>query len=181
MVYGGGFIGNVVAQWMRIRGAREIIIVDVDDRKLKISEDMRFIPLDSRKEDPVESVLSYTNESGADFAVEACGLPLTFLQCIKSVRDFGEVIFMGNITGTFQIGVKDFSNLLRKEIKIHGTWNSKIIPKGRDDWSTVLKYMDRELQVAALISHMPRLSEGKEIFDRLDKKEEFFNRVVFKV
>ena len=181
VVYGGGFIGNIIAQWMRIRGARDVIVVDVDDKKLKISEDMGFIPFDSRGEDPVDAILSYTNKSGADYAVEACGLPITFLQSIKSVRNFGEVVFMGNIAGTFKIGEKDFSNILRKEIKIYGTWNSKIIPRGKDDWSIVLKYMDRELQVAPLISHLPRLNEGKEVFDRLDNKEEFFNRVVFTI
>ena len=88
---------------------------------------------------------------------------------------------MGNISGTFEIGEKDFSNMLRKEIKIYGTWNSKIIPEGQNDWTTVLKYMDKELQVESLISHTPRLSEGVEVFRNLYNKTEFFNRVVFKV
>lgn len=180
VVYGGGFIGNIVAQWMRIRGARDIIIVDIDEKKLEIAESMGFISLNSMKKDPVESVLSYNNKDGADFAVEACGLPVTFLQSIKSVKKFGQVVFMGNISGTFEIGEKDFSNMLRKEIKIYGTWNSKIIPKGQDDWSSVLKYMDKELQVAPLISHTPKLSEGEEVFRRLYSKTESSNRVVFK-
>lgn len=181
VVYGGGFVGNVAAQWMKIRGAREVIIVDIDEKKLEIAEDMEFIPLNPKKEDPIEFIFSHTNKNGADFAIEACGLPLTFLQSIKSVKNFGEVVFMGNISGIFEIGEKDFSNILRKEIKIYGTWNSKKTPNGNDDWSAVLKYMDRELQISPLISHVPEISEGKEILDRLNGKKEFFNRVVFKI
>ena len=181
VVFGGGSIGNIVAQWMRIRGARDVIIVDIDEKKLELAKEMGFISLNSIKEDPIESILAYTSKDGADFAVEACGLPITFLQSIKSVRRFGQVVFMGNISGTFEIEEKDFSDILRKEIKIFGTWNSKVVPKRQNDWSAVLKYMDKELQVGSLISHIPGLSEGEEVFRKLYDKTEFFNRVVFKV
>jgi threonine dehydrogenase-like Zn-dependent dehydrogenase len=181
VVFGGGLIGNIAAQWLRIRGAREVIIVDIDEKKLEIAQNMGFATVNSIEKEPIESILSYTNEDGADFAVEACGLPLTFLQSIKSVKMFGQVVFMGNISGTFEIGEKDFSDILRKEIKIYGTWNSKIVPEGQNDWSTVLKYLDKELQVDELISHTPKLSEGEEVFKKLYEKTGFFNRVVFKV
>jgi len=93
----------------------------------------------------------------------------------------GQVVFMGNIQGKFEIGEADFSNLLRKEIKIYGTWNSKITPTGIDDWSTVLKMMDKQLIVAPLISHTPDLSDGEEIFNAIVNKKGFFNKVIFKL
>jgi len=88
---------------------------------------------------------------------------------------------MGNIHGTFELGEKDFSNILRKEIKIYGTWNSKITPEGIDDWSTVLRMMDKELIVAPLISQTPSLSDGKEVFNAIVNKQSFFNKVIFKI
>jgi len=180
-VFGAGFIGNVAAQWMKIRGAKEVIIVDINSRKLEIAKSMDFIPLDAEDEDPIGFIFEYTKGKGVDFAVEACGLPLTFLQSLKSVKIFGEVLFMGNISGTFKIEENDFTNILRKEIKIYGTWNSKIVPKENDDWCSVLKYIDKELNITPLISHMPDLSEGVEVFNRLRSKEEFFDKVVFKI
>ena len=180
VVYGGGFIGLVAAQWMRIRGAREVIVIEIDDKKLEIAKNMGFMTIDSRNGDPVEFIKSYTDESGADFAIEACGLPMTFIQSIKSVKNFGEVVFMGNISGTFKIEEKDFSSILRREIKIYGTWNSKIVPRGKDDWSASLKYMDKELVIGPMISHTPDLSQGVEVFNMIHAKTEFYNRVVFK-
>ncbi len=181
VVFGAGFIGNIASQWMRIRGAKEVIVVDIDNKKLKIAKEIGFIPVNGKDVDPVKYIMEQTEGSGVDFAVEACGLPLTFLQSIKSVKNFGEVLFMGNISGTFKIEENDFSKILRKELKIYGTWNSKVTPRGNDDWSTVLKYMGNELIVEPLISHTPHISEGREVFDRLRSKKEFFNRVVFRV
>ena len=181
VVYGCGPIGNMVAQWLRISGCSRVITVDIDSQKLEIAQSMGFEVINSQETDPVQAIYELTGGRGAHVAVEAVGFPATFLNAIRSVGRMGQVVFMGNIHGTFQIGEKDFSDLLRKEITIYGTWNSKVVPTGIDDWSTVLQMMDKELQVDQLISHTPDLEEGAEIFNRILKKEEFFNKVIFKV
>jgi L-iditol 2-dehydrogenase/galactitol-1-phosphate 5-dehydrogenase len=177
-VIGGGPIGNMTAQWLRIHGCKEIFVVDIDDRKLDIAADMGFHTVNSKEQDPVEHILEATRGEGVPRVVEACGLPITFLQAIQMASRAGEVVFMGNIHGEFKIGEKDFSSLLRRELIIYGTWNSKVVPKGDDDWSTVLKYMDRELQVAPLISDVVSLEEGPQIFSSIVNKENFHNKVI---
>lgn len=179
-VYGGGPIGTIAAQWLRLRGCRRIIIIEVEKKKLEIARDMGFIAVDGSATDPVEAVRESTGGEGADKVVEACGLPLTCRQAVQSTGRFGEVVLLGNISGDFTISGRDFSSILRKELRLYGTWNSKVTPRGRDDWSAVLAHMDRELLVKPLISHTPWLAEGPEIFQRMFKKTEFFNKVIFK-
>ncbi len=181
VVFGGGPIGNMTAQWLRIHGCREVIVVDIDERKLEIARNMGFQAVNALNSDPVQHILDLTDGNGAARVVEAVGLPLTFLQAIQVAARFGEVVFMGNIHGNFSIGEKDFSAILRKELTIYGTWNSKIVPKGSDDWTTVLQYMDKELQVGTLISDMPSLEEGPAIFDSILQQKKFHNKVIFKV
>ncbi|MFZ4413580.1 MAG: galactitol-1-phosphate 5-dehydrogenase [Bacteroidales bacterium] len=181
VVYGCGPIGNMTAQWLRISGCSTVIVVDIDPVKLDIAQKMGFVTINSLEQNPVEKIFSLTEGRGAQIAVEAAGFPATFLNAIKSVGRMGQVVFMGNIHGTFQIDEKDFSDLLRKEIKIYGTWNSKIAPHGTDDWSTVLKMMDKELIVEPLISHTPLLSEAEGIFNDVVNKTGFFNKVIFKI
>jgi len=178
-VYGAGAIGNMVAQWLRIRGAREILIVDIDQEKLQTAASMGFIPVNSRETDPVQEIYSRTGGLGADCVVEAVGLPATFLQAVQSTARFGETVFLGNIEGEFVIGEKDFSNILRKEITIYGTWNSKFAPAGSSEWNAVLEYLDRGIDVGPLISHRPHLSEAVELFDRMVNKTETISRVIF--
>jgi L-iditol 2-dehydrogenase/galactitol-1-phosphate 5-dehydrogenase len=181
LVIGGGPIGNMTAQWLRIHGCDPVIITDIDPEKLKIANSMGFEIIHSAEEDPVDKIMKLTAGEGARRVVEACGLPQTFLQAIQSAATFGEVVFMGNIHGEFKIAEKEFSSILRRELTIYGTWNSKIVPAGEDDWSTVLKYMDRELKVAPLISDVVSLEKGPEIFKSILNREKFHNKVIFNV
>ena len=92
------------------------------------------------------------------------------------------MLFLGNIHGQFAIGENDFSAILRKELTIFGTWNSGIVPRGHNDWTTVLESMDKNLQVSPLISHIPELQEGPEIFELLEQGNlRTFGRIVFRV
>lgn len=179
LVIGGGPIGNLTAQWLRIYGCDPVIIVDIDDRKLNIAGDMGFKTVNSLRNDPVRVIRKMTGGEGAQKVVEACGLPETFLTALESAGTFGEVVFMGNIQGEFSISEKQFSSLLRRELKIFGTWNSKIEPRGDDDWSTVLNHIDRDLEVGALISDMVSLEEGPNIFDSIVHGHDFHNKVIF--
>jgi len=160
VVIGGGPIEKMTAQWLRIQGCREAFVVDIDDQKLAIAASMGFKSINAQKLDVVDYILDATEGEGAPRVVEACGFPSTFLQVIKIAIRAGEVVFMGNIHGDFKIEEKDFSSLLRKELTIYATWNSKVVPKEDDDWSTVLKYMDKELQVAPLISDVVSRDEA---------------------
>jgi L-iditol 2-dehydrogenase len=181
LVIGGGPIGNMTAQWLRIHGCDPVYIADIDSEKLKIARSMGFEVIDSAEEDLVEKIMKITNGEGIKRVVEACGFPHTFLQAIQSAATFGEVVFMGNINGEFSIDEKEFSSILRRELTIFGTWNSKIVPTGEDDWSTVLKFMDRDLQVGPLISDRVSLDQGPEIFRSILNKEKFHNKVIFNI
>lgn len=181
VVIGGGPIGNMCAQWLRIHGCEQVIITDIDERKLAIAKEMGFITINSKKLNPVAEIMKLTGNQGAQNVIEACGLPQTFLQALEVASRAGEVVFMGNIMGEFSIGEKAFSSILRREMAIYGTWNSKIFPKGTDDWTTVLKYMDKDLIVEPLISDVVSLEEGPEIFQSIINQSRFHNKVIFEM
>jgi L-iditol 2-dehydrogenase len=178
-VFGGGPIGNMAAQWMRLRGCSRVFVVDIDDRKLALAAEMGFTSVDSRLGDPVARIKEETGGAGADRVVEAIGLPLTFLQAVQCGARFGEVVFLGNIRGSFEIGENDFSSILRRELTIRGTWNSRVVPEGRNDWTTVLSHLGSRIEVARLVSHTPPLSQGADVFARVLARKESFNKVVF--
>jgi L-iditol 2-dehydrogenase/galactitol-1-phosphate 5-dehydrogenase len=178
-VFGAGPVGNMAAQWLRVRGCGEIFVVDIDPVKLALARSMGFTPVDSTVGDPVEQIKARTGGAGAECVLEAIGLPLTFLQATQAAARGGEVVFLGNIRGELRIGEKDFSSLLRREITIKGTWNSKIAPEGRNEWTVVLSELGKKVLVAPLVSHTVPLAEGPEIFRRILSRAESFNKVVF--
>ena len=137
-VFGAGPVGNMVAQWLALRGCRPVFVVDIEAEKLALAREMGFEPVDAAAGDPVAEILARTGGAGADRVVEAVGLPRTFLQATQAAARSGEVVFLGNIRGQFVVGEKDFSSILRRELTILGTWNSKVVPEGRNEWTTVL-------------------------------------------
>jgi L-iditol 2-dehydrogenase/galactitol-1-phosphate 5-dehydrogenase len=208
-VFGGGPIGNMAAQWLALRGASPVFVVDLDPRKLALAQSMGLVPVpaaaagNSQGEaqgdregsvhgDPVRAILEATGGLGADCVVEAVGLPSTFLQAVQCASRFGQVVFLGNIRGQLEISEKDVSSILRRELRIQGTWNSRFHPAGHNDWTTVLEFMARPgpqglqglqgLRIAELISHTPTLEEGPDIFRRLVSGElGHYGKIVFRV
>jgi L-iditol 2-dehydrogenase/galactitol-1-phosphate 5-dehydrogenase len=156
-----------------------VFVVDIDPEKLALASDMGFVPVDAAAGNPVAAILEKTG-GGADRVVEAVGLPATFLQATQAAGRGGQVVFLGNIRGEFRIGEKDFSSILRRELTILGTWNSKVVPEGHNEWTTVLDFMDRGLRIAELISHTPGLDEGPAIFQGIaDGSLGSFRKIVF--
>lgn len=181
-VFGAGPIGNLVAQWLKIAGCARVFVVDIDERKLALVGELGCIPINPNTGgDAVKQILDATGGEGVQRVVEAVGHPTTFLQATQVAAAFGEVVFMGNIHGEFKIGEKDFSSILRRELTIYGTWNSKVVPFGTDDWSTVLKFMDRQLQIAPMISDTPTLENGAEIMASIHGRKAWHHKVIFKV
>ncbi|MEI6877159.1 MAG: alcohol dehydrogenase catalytic domain-containing protein, partial [Spirochaetota bacterium] len=117
LVIGGGPIGLMVAQWLRLKGCAKVVVSDVDAAKLRIAGDLGFETFDSAKGDLVASMQA--QGGGMDCVVEACGLPATFLQALNCAGRFGQIVFMGNISGEFRVPEKDFSRILRNELRIH--------------------------------------------------------------
>lgn len=181
LVIGGGPIGLMVAQWLRIRGAMRVIVAEPDDRKRPIAEELGFLTVDPKEGETVEMVRDISGGGGASCVVEACGLPATFRQAVNSAATFGQVVFLGNIHGSLELTEKEVSSILRRELTIYGTWNSKIAPAGRSEWDEVLLRLGRELQVKELISHTPTLEESPEILRGMFEKTFWFNKVVIDV
>lgn len=178
-VIGGGPIGLMTAQWLRLRGCAPVVVSEIDANKRAIAADLGLVTVDAAT-DPVAEVREATG-GGADVVVEACGLPITFRQAIDAAGLFGQVVFLGNIHGTFSLEERAFSSILRRELSIYGTWNSRVTPRGADEWTRVLQTLEREVRVAPLVSHTPDIADGPSTLSAMREKREWFNKVVFRV
>lgn len=157
-------------------------MVDLDPRKLAILAAAGCEAVNPANDgDPVRRILDLTGGEGVQRVVEAVGLPQTFLQATQVAAAFGEVVFMGNLHGEFRMGEKEFSNILRRELTLHGTWNSKVVPRGADDWSTVLRHFGRAVPIGPIISDTPTLEEGPAIFASIRGRQAWHHKVIFRV
>lgn len=72
-VVGTGVMGFQSAQLALLQGADNVIVTDIDARKLNIAERHGLTPIDATATDPVEAVHDRTSGIGADVVIEAVG------------------------------------------------------------------------------------------------------------
>ena len=103
---------------------------------------------------------------------------MTYRQALAAAGRGGEVLFLGNISGTLEVEKNEISAVLRKELILHGSWNSSFEPRGRDDWSVSLEAMGKDVDVEVLISHRAPLGDAPRIFEGIHNRDGFYNKVI---
>jgi S-(hydroxymethyl)mycothiol dehydrogenase len=98
-VFGCGGVGDAAIAASALAGARVVIAVDLDDRKLAWAREFGATDtINAGQGDPVEAVRALTGGFGVDVAIEAVGRPEVFRQAF----------FARDLAGTLvQVGVPD--------------------------------------------------------------------------
>jgi len=95
-VIGCGGVGCAAVLGSRLAGARKIIAVDIDDRKLAWARELGATDtVNSRETDPVEQIRELTEGNGADVVIEAVGRPETYKQAFYARDLAGTVVLVG--------------------------------------------------------------------------------------
>ncbi len=162
LIYGAGPIGVMAGEWAKIKGAGEVCLFDIDERKAAYANRLGFA----------------TAPSGLyDVCIEGTGAFKAWEGCIRNAKPFGTVVSLGNPMRDMTLPQDAYSLLLRKELCLRGTWNSRYSSM-RNDWATALSFMPR-LGLSHLVSHRFGLSEYERAFGVMRERNEFVNKVMF--
>lgn len=179
-IFGAGPIGLMLAQWAKAWGAYRVALVDVDETKIAFARQCGFEHvINSREHDPMEAIRALTDGRGADVAVEGAGVSETLEQCLFAARPFGRVVAMGNPAGEMHLTQKGYWELLRKQLRVEGTWNSSYtMPK--NDWVLALEAMAMgKVDARRFITHRFSLDEGAAALNMMRERKTFYNKVMF--
>jgi len=95
-VFGCGGVGDAAIAAARLVGARTIIAVDHDPKKLEWATAFGAThTVDASKEDPVERIRALTDGNGADICIEAVGRPEVLEQAFYARDLAGTVVQVG--------------------------------------------------------------------------------------
>jgi L-iditol 2-dehydrogenase len=179
-VLGSGPIGMMLAQWAKFLGAGQVLMVDIDEKKLEVARQQGLgLTFNSRGGDPVAWAQEVTHGRGVDLVVEAAGVRQTFEQSFRMARSLGRVVLMGNPAGDMTLPMATVSGILRKQLTIRGTWNSSFADLPVNEWRVVLNMLAAgRLDVRSLISHRVPLSQGVQALEMMRDQREYYSRVV---
>lgn len=181
VIFGAGPIGLLLAQWACAWGADQVMLIDIDEKKIDFARQQGFKQVwNSKDGDPIAWIQEITAGRGADVAIEGAGVSQTLEQCLFAARPFGRVVAMGNPIGEMKLSQKGYWELLRKQLTLKGTWNSSYTSLPKNDWELALRGMETgKLQVLPFITHRISLDEGVKTFEMMHNRTEFYNKVMF--
>ena len=95
-VIGVGGIGAFIVAVAARRGARPLIAVDVDERRLQTAQTLGATETVAvRRSDPARALLELTDGDGVDTVIEASGAPGGLETALASVRRGGRLVLVG--------------------------------------------------------------------------------------
>ena len=161
-IFGAGPIGLMIGKWAILKGASEVTLIDIDERKIAFAEKSGF----------------RTELTGkADIVIEGAGVSSSYENAVRAAKPFGTVVLMGNPLKDMTLSQNGYWEILRNELLLKGTWNSSY-NANRNDWKTSLMFM-KKLDISCLVSHRFSLSECNTAFALMKNHSEFFNKVLF--
>lgn len=180
-IFGAGPIGIMLALWAQLWGARKVMLFDIDPKKIAFAKRLGFGYVCNTMDISAETyVMERTDGVGADLVVEGAGVSATFASAIKVARPFGRIVCMGNPAEDMTLPRRVYSDLLRKQLSIKGTWNSSYAKMDKNEWEISLNAISSgKLNVKPLITHKCALSEGIAPFQMMRDRKEFYNKVMF--
>jgi len=179
-IIGGGTIGLVIAQLVRICGAKDILIIDIDDKKLETAKKLKFInTINSSKNNCAEWIKSFTKGKGADVVIEAAVGSIALPLAIKIAKKNGKIGLIGDTSSETLLSSEVYHQILNKQLQLNGSWNSKFSELPKNEWKVIIDLISRKnLDLLSLITHNIGLSETIFTLNMMKNKEQFYIKVL---
>ncbi|WP_235948263.1 S-(hydroxymethyl)mycothiol dehydrogenase [Candidatus Frankia alpina] len=160
-VIGCGGVGNAA-----IAGARKIIAVDVDERKLTWARHFGATDtVDARSADPVQAVRDLTDGFGADVVIEAVGRPETYRQAFDARDLAGRLVLVGVPDPTMTVELP-LAEVFGRGGHLSSSWYGDCLPS-RDFPILIDLYRRGRLDLDASVTETVGIGDVEEAFARM--------------
>lgn len=134
-VLGGGNIGLFTLQWIKIFGAKKVVVIDVDHDRLKDSLDLGADAVVALcDEDYKEQLNALTDNRGFDYVFVSTGSTDAMKLAFEIAGNKAHLCFIGTPTKEMTFSVKEWENMNRKEFYLTGSWMSYSKPFPGKEW-----------------------------------------------
>ena len=169
-VFGCGGVGDAAIAGAVMAGARKVIAVDLDPRKLRWASQFGATDvINAREQDPVEAIRELTDGFGVDVAIEAVGLPQTYRQAFDARDLAGTLVQVGVPDPSMQIELP-MIDLFGKGGALKSSWYGDCLP-GRDFPLLVDAYLRGQLDLDRFVSETIGLGDVEEAFAKMERGE----------
>ncbi|KAA0120489.1 S-(hydroxymethyl)mycothiol dehydrogenase [Mycolicibacterium sp. P9-22] len=173
-VIGCGGVGDAAIAGAALVGARRIIAVDVDDRKLHVAREFGATHTINSHDlapgkDIVATIQDLTDGFGADVVIDAVGRPETWKQAFYARDLAGTVVLVGVPTPdmTLEMPLVDFFS---RGGSLKSSWYGDCLPE-RDFPTLISLYLQGRLPLEKFVSERITLDQVEEAFHKMHAGE----------
>lgn len=162
-VIGCGGVGDAAIMGARLAGARTIIAIDRDERKLQWAKDIGATHLvNAGQVDPVEAVQQVTDGFGADVVIDAVGHPETWRQAFYARDLAGTVVLVGVPTPDMRLDMP-LIDFFSRGGALKSSWYGDCLPE-RDFPMLVDLHQQGRLPLDLFVSERIKLDDVEHAF-----------------
>ncbi|MBB3038310.1 S-(hydroxymethyl)mycothiol dehydrogenase [Hoyosella altamirensis] len=177
-VIGCGGVGAAAVMGARLAGARRIIAIDRDPRKLEWARALGAThTIDATSTDAVEAVKELTNGDGADVVVDAVGRPETWKQAFYARDLAGTVVLVGVPTPDMRLEMP-LLDFFSHGGALKSSWYGDCLPE-RDFPTMVDLYQQGRLPLEKFVSERISLDGVEQAFETMHRGEVLRSVVVW--
>lgn len=149
-----------------IQGARRIIALDLDSRKLALAEKYGASEcINTGETNFKQRIQELTAGRGFEMVVESAGVEFTEKLSLELAGNKGHVMFIGTPAKPITLAPNEFEHINRKELTVRGSWMSYSPPFPGKEWELAGYYLQQGLlRVDELIDRIIPLSVINEAF-----------------
>src|SRR5437899_2103936 len=177
-VVGCGGVGDAAIAASALAGARKVIAVDVDPRKLEWARGFGATDVvDASATDPVEAIKTLTGGNGADVVIEAVGRPDTWKQAFFARDLAGTVVQVGVPSPDMTVELP-LIELFARGGDLKSSWYGDCLPS-RDFPMLIDLYLRGRLDLDGFVSEPIGIDQVEEAFEKMERGEVLRSVVVF--
>jgi len=177
-VIGCGGVGDAAIAGAKLAGARTIVAVDIDDRKLeKATHFGATHTVNSRSVDAVEAIREATGGFGADVVIEAIGRPETYEQAFFARDLAGTVVLVGVPTPDMKLEMP-LIEFFGRGGALKSSWYGDCLPS-RDFPMLIDLYLQGRLPLQDFVSETIGIDDVEAAFEKMHHGEVLRSVVLF--
>jgi S-(hydroxymethyl)mycothiol dehydrogenase len=168
-VFGCGGVGDAAIAASKLAGARTIIAVDLDPKKLNWAKDFGAThTVNARRTDPVEAVKKLTDGNGADVCIEAVGRPEVMEQAFFARDLAGVLVQVGVPTPAMKLPDIPMIEFFGRGGALKPSWYGDCLPS-RDFPALIELYLQGRFDLDRFVSETIPLKGVEKAFHKMEK------------
>lgn len=175
VVMGAGPIGNLIAQFARIRGAKSVVITDFNAFRLDKANEVGITNTINLATESFEAgIFRVFGDEGFQVGIEAVGVEAALHNLVNSIEKGGEVVIVGVYEEHPRINM---GFVCEHELTVNGSMMYK-----DEDYKEAISYLcTQKLNVDPLITHRFDFYDYKKAYEFIDANPKDVMKVIIEV